>query len=105
MLPPILVDDVRPRTPSGLAAKGVIGQELPVSAVLVADGHDRLGAQIRWRKAGARTWYPLTRLRRWRAGRHMPCGGESAEMIEADDVNVRQEGDRSVDPPPVAGRA
>ncbi|MET0728741.1 MAG: maltotransferase domain-containing protein [Acidimicrobiales bacterium] len=56
MLTPIVIDDVRPRTPSGFPAKAVAGQELPVSAVLVADGHDLLGARVRWRAAGSRTW-------------------------------------------------
>ena len=56
MLTPIVIDDVRPRTPTGLPAKGVVGQVLPVSAVLVADGHDRRGARLRWRQAGTRTW-------------------------------------------------
>jgi starch synthase (maltosyl-transferring) len=56
MLPPIVIDDVRPRTPAGFPANGVVGQVLPVSAVLIADGHDRRGARVRWRKAGARSW-------------------------------------------------
>ena len=55
-LPPIVIDDVRPRTPSGFPAKGLVGERLPVSAVLVADGHDLLGARVCWRKAGARRW-------------------------------------------------
>jgi starch synthase (maltosyl-transferring) len=56
LLPPILIDDVRPRTPSGFPAKGLVGEPLPVSAVVVADGHDRRAARARWRKAGTRTW-------------------------------------------------
>ena len=56
MLPPIVIDDVRPRTPAGFPAKGVVGQVLPVSAVLIADGHDRRGARVRWRAAGTRAW-------------------------------------------------
>jgi starch synthase (maltosyl-transferring) len=56
VLTPIVIDDVRPRTPSGFPAKGVVGERLPVSAVLVADGHDHLGARVRWRKAGTRRW-------------------------------------------------
>jgi starch synthase (maltosyl-transferring) len=59
MLTPIVIDDVRPRTPSGFPAKGVVGHRLPVSAVLVADGHDQLGARVRWRRKGARTWTAL----------------------------------------------
>ena len=56
MLTPIVIDDVRPRTPSGFAGQGGGGRAAsPVSAVLVADGHDRLGARVRWRTAGDRT--------------------------------------------------
>ena len=68
MLTPIVIDDVRPRTPSGFPAKGVVGQRLPVSAVLIADGHDQLGARCRWRRKGARTWTTLPLVRedeRW----------------------------------------
>ena len=87
LLPPILIDDVRPRTPSGLAAKGVVGEELPVSAALVADGHDRLGARLRWRKAGTRPWTtaPLSERpdHRW-AGAITPDGiGLHQLVIEA----------------------
>jgi starch synthase (maltosyl-transferring) len=62
VLTPIVVDDVRPRTPSGFPAKGVVGERLVVSARLIADGHDQLGARLRWRRQGARTWKvePLT---------------------------------------------
>jgi starch synthase (maltosyl-transferring) len=56
MLTPIVIDDVRPRTPGGFPAKGVVGQRLPVSAALIADGHDQLGARARWRRKGGRTW-------------------------------------------------
>jgi starch synthase (maltosyl-transferring) len=56
MLTPIVIDDVRPRTPHGFPAKAVAGQPVPVSAVLVADGHDLLGARVRWRPAGADVW-------------------------------------------------
>ena len=57
MLTPIVIDDVQPRTPGGFAAKAVSGQPLPVSAVLVADGHDRLAARVRWRLAGSDEWH------------------------------------------------
>jgi starch synthase (maltosyl-transferring) len=83
MLPPIVIDDIRPRTPSGFPAKGVVGHELPVSAVLVADGHDRLGARLRWRRAGARTWQvaPLSdRGGRWE-GSFVPEGVGLHELV------------------------
>jgi starch synthase (maltosyl-transferring) len=56
VLPAILIDDVHPRTPSGAPAKGTVGERLPVSATIVADGHDRLAARLRWRALGGRDW-------------------------------------------------
>ncbi|MEQ1786281.1 MAG: alpha-1,4-glucan--maltose-1-phosphate maltosyltransferase [Acidimicrobiales bacterium] len=56
MLTPILIDDVHPRTPSGFPAKAVTGQALTVSAVLVADGHDRLAGRVRWHAVGDDAW-------------------------------------------------
>jgi starch synthase (maltosyl-transferring) len=56
VLTPIVIDDVHPRTPSGRPPKAVEGEALPVSAVLVADGHDRLAARARWRRVGDPTW-------------------------------------------------
>lgn len=56
MLTPIVIDDVHPRTPAGFPPKAVDGEALPVSCVLVADGHDRLAARARWRRRGDLTW-------------------------------------------------
>src|SRR3546814_16799760 len=56
VLTPIIIDDVHPRTPSGCAAKGGAGETLPVSAVLIADGHDLLGARVRWKPSRSPTW-------------------------------------------------
>ena len=62
MLPPIIIDDVRPRTPSGAPAKAVVGERLPVGADIFRDGHDRLAARVRWRSVGDSSWRsaPLT---------------------------------------------
>ncbi len=62
MLPPILIDDVHPRTPAGLAAKVAVGEEVAVEATLISDGHDLLGARVRWHRAGDDAWLsaPLT---------------------------------------------
>ncbi len=62
MLTPIVIDDVHPRTPAGYAAKAVVGETVPVSAVLIADGHDLLAARVRWHRAGCDDWHtaPLT---------------------------------------------
>jgi starch synthase (maltosyl-transferring) len=56
VLAPIMIDDVRPRTPTGFPAKGVVGEVLPVSADIFADGHDKLGARVRWRAVGDGEW-------------------------------------------------
>jgi len=62
VLTPIVIDDVHPRTPAGYPAKAVVGEMLPVSAILVADGHDLLAARVRWHALGDDSWEsaPLT---------------------------------------------
>jgi starch synthase (maltosyl-transferring) len=57
VLPPILIDDVHPRTPAGFSAKGAVGERIPVSAALVADGHDLLAARVRWHAVGEGIWH------------------------------------------------
>jgi starch synthase (maltosyl-transferring) len=52
----IVVDDVRPRTPSGWPAKATCGEVVPVSADVFADGHDLLAARVRLRAAGTEEW-------------------------------------------------
>jgi starch synthase (maltosyl-transferring) len=53
----IVIDDVRPRTPTGLyPAKAVIGEAVTVVATIFKDGHDRLAARVRWRPVGDRKW-------------------------------------------------
>src|SRR5918995_5130600 len=52
----IVVDDVRPRTPSGWPAKATSGEVVPVSADVFADGHDLLAARARVRPAGTAPW-------------------------------------------------
>jgi starch synthase (maltosyl-transferring) len=48
----IIIDDIRPRTPSGYPAKAVVGETVRVSADVFKDGHDILAAQVRWRATG-----------------------------------------------------
>src|SRR5439155_24483293 len=46
-------DNVRPRTTTGeYPAKAVTGLPVTVSADVFRDGHDRLSARVRWRRAG-----------------------------------------------------
>jgi len=56
MLPPIIIEDVRPRTPSGAPAKAVVGEHVPVAATILRDGHDVLAGRVRWRPAGESKW-------------------------------------------------
>jgi starch synthase (maltosyl-transferring) len=53
----IVIDDVRPRTPTGrFPAKAVIGEAVTVSATIFKDGHDPLQARVRWRPVGEGKW-------------------------------------------------
>jgi starch synthase (maltosyl-transferring) len=52
----IVIDDVRPRTPSGWPAKATCGEVVPVSADVFTDGHDLLAARARFRPVGATEW-------------------------------------------------
>jgi starch synthase (maltosyl-transferring) len=56
VLPPIIIDDVRPRTPSGAPAKAAVGERMPVGADVFRDGHDLLAARVRWRPIGESKW-------------------------------------------------
>jgi starch synthase (maltosyl-transferring) len=48
----IVIDDIRPRTPTGAyPAKAVVGERVTVSADLFRDGHDILAARVCWRPA------------------------------------------------------
>jgi len=46
----IVIDDIRPRTPTGMyPAKAVVGEAVHVSADIFRDGHDILAARLCWR--------------------------------------------------------
>ncbi len=49
----IVIDDARPRTPTGrYPAKAVVGESVRVSADIFKDGHDILAARVRWGPEG-----------------------------------------------------
>ncbi len=53
----IVIDDARPRTPTGrYPAKAVVGESVRVSADIFKDGHDVLAARVRWRPEDDRKW-------------------------------------------------
>jgi starch synthase (maltosyl-transferring) len=50
----IVIDDIRPRTPSGAhRPKAVVGARVPVAADIFKDGHDVLAARVRLRPKGS----------------------------------------------------
>jgi starch synthase (maltosyl-transferring) len=50
----IVIDDIRPRTPTGMyPAKAVVGEAVVVAADIFKDGHDVLAARICWRPASS----------------------------------------------------
>src|SRR5437764_3290576 len=53
----LVIDNVRPRTPTGeWPAKAVVGESITVSADIFKDGHDILAAQVRWQPFAAHKW-------------------------------------------------
>ncbi|MGI9118558.1 MAG: maltotransferase domain-containing protein [Acidimicrobiales bacterium] len=55
MLARMVIDIVRPRTPTGaFPAKASVGEAVTVSADILADGHDVLAARVFTRRAGSR---------------------------------------------------
>jgi starch synthase (maltosyl-transferring) len=53
----ILIQDVRPQVDCGrYAVKAVLGDRIDVSATIIRDGHEVLGAAVRYRKPGATRW-------------------------------------------------
>ena len=68
----IVIDDLRPRTPSSdHPAKATVGSAVRVSADIFRDGHAVLAARVRWRPAGETKWLdaPMRHLGndRWEA--------------------------------------
>ena len=56
----IVIDNVRPRTPSALPAKAVVGRRLRVTADIFRDGHHVLAARCALRVAGSKKWQVTT---------------------------------------------
>ncbi|GAC1315539.1 MAG: alpha-1,4-glucan--maltose-1-phosphate maltosyltransferase [Acidimicrobiales bacterium] len=76
--PRVVINAVRPSTPDHLSAKGAVGQQLPVSAQVFADGHDVVAARVRWRATGGGRWLEIPmaatgndRFRAWVTARAM----------------------------------
>ncbi|QXI30681.1 alpha-1,4-glucan--maltose-1-phosphate maltosyltransferase [Pseudomonas vanderleydeniana] len=57
LLPRIAIEDVQPTIDGGqFAVKAVVGQEVPVTARVFADGHDKLAVLLAWKPVGAVDW-------------------------------------------------
>lgn len=71
-LPRLAIEAVEPQVEQGrFAAKAIAGDAVTVSAVIFADGHDKLAGDVLWREVGAQDWQraPLSFLGndRWQA--------------------------------------
>ncbi len=57
MIGRIVIDDIRPRTPTRqYPAKCVVGEQVEVSADVFKDGHDLLAGRVLWRPCDKKTW-------------------------------------------------
>jgi len=84
---PIVIDEVRPRTPRGLhPAKAALGHRVRISADIYRDGHDVLAGRARWRRAGTRSWTDVPLAAdvndRWEAFIEPPALGVYEFMVE-----------------------
>ena len=53
----VVIEDVTPRIDGGrFAAKRTVGEAVEVAATIFAEGHDLLGARVRFRHVGEATW-------------------------------------------------
>ena len=57
-LPRIVIENTTPVIDGGqFAAKAIVGQPVPVTSKVFADGHDKLAVKIRWRAADEVQWH------------------------------------------------
>ena len=88
MLGRIVIDDVRPRTPTGQhPPKTSEGEVVVVSADIFKDGHDILAARVRTKAAGKRGWQhvPMVHVEndRWEATLTLDGVGRHDLVVEA----------------------
>jgi starch synthase (maltosyl-transferring) len=85
----IVIDDLRPRTPSrAFPAKAAEGEAVTVSGDIFADGHDILAARVRTRRRGSGAWdreSPMVHLGndRWEATVSFEGPGPHEVVVEA----------------------
>jgi starch synthase (maltosyl-transferring) len=54
----IVIEGVRPSTPTGYPAKAVVQRPMRVGACVYREGHDELAVRLRWRPKGDKKWRP-----------------------------------------------
>jgi starch synthase (maltosyl-transferring) len=86
--PRILIQDVHPQIDCGrYPVKRVVGEEVVVSATIFRDGHDVLGAAVKYRPPGGRRWHeaPLQPLGndRWRGSFTVDAPGRWTYTVTA----------------------
>jgi starch synthase (maltosyl-transferring) len=70
----IVIEGIRPSTPSGYPAKAVVGRPVRITADVFRDGHDILAARVRWRRHnGAKG--------KWSAAPMHPLGNDRFEAV------------------------
>ncbi len=87
-LPAAVIENVTPAVDGGrLPVKRIVGDELVVEADVFKDGHDIMGAALRWRRLGATEWQetPMTFLEndRWRGACRLLANGRHEVTIAA----------------------
>ena len=87
-LPRLAIEAVEPQIEQGrFAVKAIAGDQVTVSALIFADGHDKLAGEVLWRDVGAGDWHrePLEFIGndRWQALITPQRVGEVEFLIEA----------------------
>jgi starch synthase (maltosyl-transferring) len=70
----IVIEGIRPSTPSGYPAKAVVGRAMRVTADVFRDGHDILAARVRWRSRS-------NGKGKWAAAPMRPLGNDRYEAV------------------------
>jgi starch synthase (maltosyl-transferring) len=86
--PRLAIEAVEPVIEAGrFAAKCLVGRPLDISAVIFADGHDQLAADLLWRTAGQTSWQRIPMQARvndhWSARLQLDAQGPAEFTIEA----------------------
>ncbi|HKY75011.1 MAG TPA: maltotransferase domain-containing protein, partial [Acidimicrobiia bacterium] len=80
----IVIEGIRPSTPSGYPAKAVVGRPVRITADVFRDGHDILAARVRWRRRnGAKG--------KWATAPMHPLGNDRFEgVIEPSELGAHE---------------